>query len=162
MTRYRNAILYVHDETVKGMNEGKDVATLMQDIRLPDDLNVGEAYGNVAWSVRGIYEGYAGWFDGNPSNMYSEPAAAVYPEIVAMAGGADAVAARAQQLIAQGEVVKGLHLADMALGASAENRDALAARLAALEALESNCTNAIEHGWLRHGIMTTQKQLNAQ
>ena len=34
--------------------------------------------------------------------------------------------------------------------------------LAALEALESNCTNAIEHGWLRHGIMTTQKQLNAQ
>ena len=162
LTRYRNAILYVHDETVKGMNEGKDVATLMQEIRLPDDLNVGEAYGNVAWSVRGIYEGYAGWFDGNPSNMYSEPAAAVYPEIVAMAGGADAVAARAQQLIAQGEVVKGLHLADMALGASAENRDALAARLAALEALESNCTNAIEHGWLRHGIMTTQKQLNAQ
>jgi alkyl sulfatase BDS1-like metallo-beta-lactamase superfamily hydrolase len=64
MTRYRNAIQYVHDETVRGMNAGKDVYSLMRDIKLPEMLNVGEAYGWVSWSVRGIYEGYTGWFDG--------------------------------------------------------------------------------------------------
>jgi glyoxylase-like metal-dependent hydrolase (beta-lactamase superfamily II) len=45
LTRYRNAILYVHDATVKGMNAGKDVFTLMREVKLPPELEVGEAYG---------------------------------------------------------------------------------------------------------------------
>ena len=32
LTRYRDAILYVHDETVKGMNEGENVLALMREI----------------------------------------------------------------------------------------------------------------------------------
>jgi len=69
LTRYRNAILYVHDEVVKGMNAGKDVYTLMREIHLPDHLIVGESYGKLTWSIRGIYEGYAGWCDLNPATM---------------------------------------------------------------------------------------------
>ncbi|HTG13895.1 MAG TPA: MBL fold metallo-hydrolase, partial [Blastocatellia bacterium] len=67
LTRYRDAILYVHDETVKGMNAGKDVYTLMREIKLPPALEVGESYGKLSWSIRGIYEGYIGWFDLNPA-----------------------------------------------------------------------------------------------
>ena len=63
LTRYRDAIQYVHDATVQGMNDGKDVFTLMREIKLPAELDVGETYGKVSWSVRGIYEGYVGWFD---------------------------------------------------------------------------------------------------
>ena len=107
LTRYRDAILYVHDATVRGMNEGKDVFTLMREVRLPPELEVGEGYGTIAWSVRGIYEGYAGWFDGNPASMYATPAAAVYPELVKMAGGAAAVAARAKQLVDAGSLLEG-------------------------------------------------------
>ncbi len=51
VTRYRDAIQYVHDETVKGMNDGKDVYTLMREIKLPAELDVGDAYGKVSWSV---------------------------------------------------------------------------------------------------------------
>ena len=36
----------------RGMNEGKDVFTLMREIRLPDELAVGEGYGKVSWGVR--------------------------------------------------------------------------------------------------------------
>jgi alkyl sulfatase BDS1-like metallo-beta-lactamase superfamily hydrolase len=67
LTRYRDAIQYVHDETVKGMNAGKDVWTLMNEIRLPAALDIGESYGKLSWSVRGIYEGYVGWFDLQPA-----------------------------------------------------------------------------------------------
>ena len=67
LTQYRDAILYVHDAVVKGMNEGKDVHTLMREVRLPPELDVGESYGKLSWSVRGIYEGYAGWFDLDPA-----------------------------------------------------------------------------------------------
>jgi alkyl sulfatase BDS1-like metallo-beta-lactamase superfamily hydrolase len=70
LTRFRDAMQYVHDETVKGMNAGKDVFTLMQEIKLPKSFDLTESFGKVSWSVRGIYDGYAGWFDMNPSTMY--------------------------------------------------------------------------------------------
>jgi alkyl sulfatase BDS1-like metallo-beta-lactamase superfamily hydrolase len=159
LERYRDAILYVHDATVRGMNEGKDVFTLMREVRLPQGLEVGEGYGTIAWSVRGIYEGYAGWFDGDPATMYATPPAAVYPELVTLAGGAAAVAARARQLVEAGSLLEGLHLADVALAADASHRAALEARLRALEALEAKSTNSNERGWLRFGIGETRRRL---
>jgi alkyl sulfatase BDS1-like metallo-beta-lactamase superfamily hydrolase len=159
LTRYRDAILYVHDATVRGMNQGKDVFTLMREIRLPPELDVGEGYGTIAWSVRGIYEGYAGWFDGDPATMYSTPPAAVYPELVKMAGGAAAVAARAMQLVDSGSTLEGLHLADVALAADASDRAALEARLRALEALDAKSVNSNERGWLRFGIAEARRRL---
>src|SRR4029079_18637534 len=59
--RIRDAVQYVHDATVTAMNDGRDVWTAMQEIRVPDALDLGEAYGRVDWSVRAIWETYAGW-----------------------------------------------------------------------------------------------------
>ena len=75
LTRLRDAVQWVHDETVRGMNEGKDVQTLMREIRLPDELSVGEGYGKVAWGVRSIWEGYEGWFHArSTTELYGTPA----------------------------------------------------------------------------------------
>lgn len=112
---YRNAILFVHDATVKGMNDGKDVHSLMREISFRLTMSIPEVYGSVAWSVRGIFEGYIGWFDGNPANMYSDPISVAFPDVVKLAGGSDAVAERSRELINDGEVLKGLHLCDMVL-----------------------------------------------
>src|SRR5437016_6047917 len=60
--RVRDAVLYVHDATVAAMNAGKDVWTAMHEIALPEHLAVGEGYGRVDWSIRAIWETYAGWF----------------------------------------------------------------------------------------------------
>src|SRR5215813_9110529 len=122
LTRYRDAIQYVHDETVRGMNAGKDVWTLMNEIKLPPDLDVGEGYGKLSWSVRGIYEGYAGWFDLNPATMYEKPASSVYPDVVKLAGGADAVARLAMERAQAGQAVEALHLSDMALAADPKSQ----------------------------------------
>ncbi len=119
LTRYRDAIQYVHDETVKGMNDGKDVYTLMREIKLPAELDIGESYGKVSWNVRGIYEGYVGWFDLNPATMYGERPNVADADLVELAGGADAVVARARGVIASGDAVRGLRLADAAAGARA-------------------------------------------
>lgn len=160
LTQYRDAILYVHDETVRGMNDGKDVFTLMQEIKLPPDLDVGEGYGTIAWSVRGIYEGYVGWFDGNPATMFETPQKAIYPDLVEMAGGPEAVAAKAEELRLAGRLQEALHMADAALAADPENITALKARLAAYEALRAQSRNSNEAGWLEHGIGNTQKQID--
>ena len=69
---YRDAIEYVHDATVRGLNEGKDVYTVMREVQLPERFEIEESYGAVGWSVRGIYHGYAGWFDGSPATLLSD------------------------------------------------------------------------------------------
>ena len=159
LTRQRDAILYVHDATVQGMNNGKSVHALMREIKLPEHLQVSEHYGSVAWGVRGIYQGYVGWFDGDPATMYATPPSEAYPEIVALAGGAERVADRAAKLVRDGHPVQALHLADMALASDQNNVRALQARLDALKALQSVSVNAIEKGWLSHGIRGIKQRL---
>jgi alkyl sulfatase BDS1-like metallo-beta-lactamase superfamily hydrolase len=158
LTQYRDAIQYVHDATVKGMNDGKDVFTLMREIKLPPALDVGESYGKLTWSIRGIYEGYAGWFDGNPSTMFETPPRAAYPEIVALAGGSDAIAARAEALAAT-DPVRALTLTDVALAADPSHRRTLEVRLKILQALDRASKNSNERGWLAAGIRDVETRL---
>jgi glyoxylase-like metal-dependent hydrolase (beta-lactamase superfamily II) len=162
LTRLRKAVLYVHDATVQGMNDGEDVYTLMREIRLPEELEVGEGYGKVAWAVRAIWEGYGGWFQfRSATELYHVPHWRVYPEMVELAGGAGAVAARAQARVAAGQPLEGLHLAEMALAAEPHNSAALRAQMAALELLlaSSGGENFWEVGWLRYQIEETRKAL---
>jgi alkyl sulfatase BDS1-like metallo-beta-lactamase superfamily hydrolase len=159
LTQYRDAIQYVHDEVVKGMNHGKDVFTLMREVRLPSELNVGESYGKLTWSIRGIYEGYIGWFDMNPATMYEIPASSVYPEIVRLAGGPDRLTQLALEQIQAGKDVEALHTTAIALAADQSNRPALEARLQALTALLQRCHNTNERGWLDWSIRSTKAKL---
>ena len=76
LERLRDAVLFVHDATVAGMNAGRDVNDLVREIRLPPELEVGEGYGRVAWGVRAIWEGYAGWFHQRSTTVFSSPGAA--------------------------------------------------------------------------------------
>jgi alkyl sulfatase BDS1-like metallo-beta-lactamase superfamily hydrolase len=62
ITRLRDAVQFVHDETVRGMNAGHSLVQLKREIALPPALRVGEDYGTVIWAVEAIWHGYAGWF----------------------------------------------------------------------------------------------------
>jgi alkyl sulfatase BDS1-like metallo-beta-lactamase superfamily hydrolase len=156
---YRDAIRYVHDAVVMGMNDGKDVFTLMREIKLPENLNVGEGYGKLTWSIRGIYEGYAGWFDLNPATMYEAPPSSPYADLVKLAGGPDRVVARALEVLQAGQAAEALRLTDAALAANAAHRGALEARLKALEYLRDQSKNSNERGWLEYSIRETKGKL---
>ena len=157
--RYRDAIQYVHDEVVKGMDDGKDVFTLMQEIKLPKQYDLSEVFGKVSWSVRGIYDGYAGWFDANPSSMYGLPPSSVYPDLVKLAGGPEPLIRLALEKIADGKAVEALHLTDVILSSDSKNPGALKARIKALESLQKDCENVVENGWLTYGIAKSEKEL---
>lgn len=158
VAQYRDAIQYVHDETVRGANAGKDVHTLMHEVQLPPQLPQNEVYGNVPWSVRGIYEGYVGWFDGNVSNMYATPVAAIYPDLVQLAGGSAPLAARAAELVAQGELQRALHLADVVLAVEPTNVTARQARRDAVTQLLASSVNINERGWLNAALIEMDAQ----
>lgn len=159
LTKNRDAIRYVHDAVVQGMNDGKDVFTLMREIHLPPALAMDEGFGRVSWAVRGIYDGYAGWFDVNPSTMYETPVGSVYGDVVRLAGGPDAITKLALERIKAGKASEALHLTDIALSADSTNRGALEARLDALQTLLAATQNRMEMGWLNYGIRDAKKRL---
>ena len=153
LLRLRGAVQYVHDETVRGMNEGKDVWTLMREIALPPELEVGEGYGQVAWSVRAIWESYAGWFHHrSTTELYAVPPASVHPDLVELAGGPDAVVKRAREKLEAGAPLEAIHLAEIALAAEPSHPGALEASLAAHERLEASSQNFWLTSWIRKQI----------
>ena len=159
LSQYRDAVLYVHDETVDGMNEGKNVFSLMQDISLPEKLNIGENYGAVAWSVRGIYESYVGWFDEQPETLFSVPQSVIYPDLVELAGGPDRVVSLAGLEMESGDYVRALYLTKAVLLVDPLHTAALELRVQALLALEDDANNYNERAWLRHARRSASKML---
>jgi alkyl sulfatase BDS1-like metallo-beta-lactamase superfamily hydrolase len=159
LTKERDAILYVHDAVVQGMNDGKDVFTLMRDIHLPPALALGESFGRVSWAVRAIYDGYAGWFDLNPSSMYNTPVTAVYGDVVRLAGGPDAITRLVLERLQAGKSEEALHLTDIALAADTANVGALQARLKVLETMLAAAQNRMEMSWLNVGIRDAKRRL---
>ena len=98
VTAMRDAMQWVHDRTVEGMEAGKDVHTLMRDVTVPEHLDVGEGYGRTAWNVRAIWEMYAGWFHHrSTTELYPVAPTAVAADLVSAAGAEQLVdAARAR------------------------------------------------------------------
>ena len=149
LRRLRDATQWVHDRVVEGMNAGRDVHTLMREVRLPPELDVGEGYGKVAWNVRAIWETYAGWFHHrSTTELYAAPFAAVAPDIV-NAAGAGALVAAARSRLAAGDAVEAIHITDVVLAAEPEHGDAKRTAADAHAALLAGATNFWERAWLK-------------
>jgi alkyl sulfatase BDS1-like metallo-beta-lactamase superfamily hydrolase len=70
LTAYRDAIQFVHDQTIRYMNRGYTPEQLVEVVKLTPHLAEhpwpNEDYGSVKHVVRNIYGGYLGWFQGDP------------------------------------------------------------------------------------------------
>lgn len=151
-----DAVSYIRDETIAGMNAGKTVHALMRSIRLPEPLRIGEFHGKVSWAVRSIWEEMSGWFhyeDGTTA-LYAVPRSSIDADLVELAGGATRIAERARARLDAGEPLEALHLLDVALAAEPLNDAALKAKRTALGLLldASGGTNLSETMWLRSEI----------
>jgi glyoxylase-like metal-dependent hydrolase (beta-lactamase superfamily II) len=155
LTRMYDAVSYVRDATIAGMNAGKDVHTLMREIRLPLEIEIAEAHGNVRWAVRTIWEEFAGWFHyDSTTSLFGVPRSSVDADVAELAGGASHLAQRAIEHLAANRPLEAIHLVDIALGADPACRIALEAKKQALEVLleQSGQKNLSETMWLSSEI----------
>lgn len=135
LTAYRDAIHHVHDAVVRGMNEGRDLAALQREIRLPPECEVGEGYGTVAWSIRAIWESYAGWFKHeSTTELYTVPQHAIHADLLELAG-TEALVRRAREKAAAGQREEALHLLDIVLSAAPDDAAARELAIAVHESL---------------------------
>ncbi len=152
VTAMRDAMQWVHDETVKGMNAGTDVHTLMREVRVPEDVDLGEGYGKTSWNVRAVWETYAGWFHHrSTTELYAVPQSAIATDVVNLAG-ADALAEAAQNRLAADEPVAALHLTDLVLSADPDHGLAREVAAAASRALLADSGNFWERAWLNRSL----------
>jgi alkyl sulfatase BDS1-like metallo-beta-lactamase superfamily hydrolase len=152
VTAMQEAMRWVHDRTVDGMNAGVDVHTLMREVSVPGHLDVGEGYGRTSWNVRAIWENYAGWFHHrSTTELYGVPASEVAPDIVA-AAGAEPLLEAARRRLDAGEAVAALHLTDVVLDAEPEHGGARQLAAEATRTLLGESNNFWESAWLRRSI----------
>jgi alkyl sulfatase BDS1-like metallo-beta-lactamase superfamily hydrolase len=136
LSSYRDAIDYVLSETLRGANRGLTPDQLAASIRLPEELAdkpyLQEYYGVISWSVRSIYAGYLGWFDGNPTRLFPLSPKDEATRMVELAGSEDKLLEAAGKALAGGDSQWACELADHLL---ILDPDASAARAIKAEAL---------------------------
>jgi alkyl sulfatase BDS1-like metallo-beta-lactamase superfamily hydrolase len=164
LTRIRDAVQYVHDATIAGMNEGKTVYQLMEEIKLPPELALTEEHGKVSWGVKSIWEYYMGWFHfDSTTELYAVPARDIYAEVAAMAGS-ESLLASAISHLQQQQPEKSLHFLEIILAEDPTNQAALETRLSTLQfmlerAKADNGGNNYEKDYLRSRIAITEQAL---
>lgn len=143
---YRDAIRFVVEETVKGMNAGFDPVTIAANLRLPPELAakpyLQEFYGHVGYASRAYFAGTLGWFDGNPTSLGELPPAEEAGRIIALAGGAKTVLEAAQQALQDGELQWSMELADRLIATQQETKQASQIKIDALRIVADQTINA--------------------
>jgi alkyl sulfatase BDS1-like metallo-beta-lactamase superfamily hydrolase len=163
LEKQRDIYKYVHDQTVRLMNQGSTPAEIAETIELPRSLArewpIRGYYGHIRHNVKAIYQRYLGWYDGNPANLDPLPPIESGKKYVEYMGGAAAAVARARQDFARGEyrwVAQVMSHVVFADPANAEARGLLADAFEQLGYLAESATwrNAYLFGAheLRHGM----------
>lgn len=143
---YRDAVQFIHDKTVEGMNKGMTPDELVEYVQLPENLAgkdyLQPFYGHPEWGVRSVFNGYLGWFDGNPSNLFRLSPKSEAERVAKLAGGADKLLASANEALAADDDQWAAQLADHLLAIDKDNVAAKRIKADALTKLASNMVNA--------------------
>ena len=165
LEKMRAAVSYVKAAVISGMNAGKTVHELMREVRLPDELKIGEFHGKVSWAVRSIWEELSGWFhyEDSTTGLYGVPHSSIDADLAELAGGAGPLSQRARQKLDAGKPLEALHLLDIALAAEPTHTYSLAVKKDALQRLlgESGGSNLSETMWLKSEIAATDSAMGA-
>lgn len=107
MGKHRDAYKFLHDQTVRLMNEGLTGLEIANRLQLPDVLadewyNRGY-YGTVSFNSRAVYQRYMGWYDANPVNLAPLEPKDEATRTVTLMGGASRVLAEARKAFAAGD-----------------------------------------------------------
>ncbi len=100
LSQQRDLYTYLHDQTLRLLNQGYTGTEIAEMIELPPALggawHARGYYGSVSHNVKAIYQRYLGWYDGNPANLWPHPPAETAKRYADCFGGVDALVAKAR------------------------------------------------------------------
>jgi alkyl sulfatase BDS1-like metallo-beta-lactamase superfamily hydrolase len=141
----RDLYAYLHDQTLRMLNQGLNGAEIAETIELPPTLerawHARGYYGSVSHNVKAIYQRYMGWYDGNPARLWQHTPTEQARRYVAAIGGIDAVVAHAQAAFDEGDLRWAAELLDRAIFADPGHAGARELQARTLEQLAYGAEN---------------------
>ncbi|NGO76569.1 MBL fold metallo-hydrolase [Streptomyces sp. YC504] len=108
LTHQRDLYGYLHDQTVRLINQGRTGSEIAETLQLPPQLDRVWAnrgyYGSISHNVKGIYQRYMGWFDANPAHLWQHPPVEEAKRWVECLGGQRAVRRQARRYAERGDL----------------------------------------------------------
>ncbi len=160
ITSYRDAIQFVFDQTIRYMNKGYLPHELVEAVQLPDRLAhhlwLGDFYGGVKHSVRQIYVGQLGWFEGDPTFLDPIDRVESSRRMIGLMGGEDKVVDAAQRASASGDHQWSAELLTHIIRVDTDNQNARRLKAENLRQIGFAVTNTNWRSW----YMTSAQELD--
>lgn len=144
LTKYRDAIQLVHDQTVRWMNKDMPPDDIARHVKLTASLKndwLTEYYGSVFWSSKAVYAHYIGWFDGDINNLDPLTKNERSERIIKLAGGKSYAISAARKAL-KDDLRWALELSTHVLNVHHQDSEAKIIRLEALKAFAAKQTSA--------------------
>lgn len=137
LSSQRDSYKYLHDQSVRMMNDGLTGPEIAREIKLPTALETRwfnrPYYGVLSFNAQAVYQRYMGWYDGNPVHLNMLPPEEAGHKYVAALGGSDKVLELGRAAFAKGDYQWASELLSQLVFAEPANREA---RLALADCLE--------------------------
>ena len=159
LSNYRDAIQFLFDKTVEGINKGMTPNQLVEYVELPDKYQeldyLQPYYGNPEWAIRAIFTGYLGWFDGNATNLFPLSDKEEAQRIASLAGGVGQLEKSAEQAMQDRDLQWVLQLSDYILALRPDDSAAMLRKADAMTELADDVLTATA----RNYYLSSAKQL---
>lgn len=128
IANHRDAYKYLHDQSVRLMNQGLTATEIAEVIALPEVLtrqwyNHGY-YGTMSHNAKAVYQRYLGWYDANPVNLNPWPPEQLAKRYIEALGGPDKALGLALSALETGDYRWSAELASRLVFADATNQSA--------------------------------------
>ncbi|WP_410508882.1 alkyl sulfatase dimerization domain-containing protein [Methanosarcina hadiensis] len=162
-TNGRDAIQFVHDQTVQNMNKGLTPGEIMDVVKLPphlaSDPNLQEYYGQVDRDIYEIFWWYRGFYSGKARDMFPQSPAEEAEMAAELAGGVDELTDKARNALDEGNLEWALVLADDVLLLNPENAEARKIKNSAMISIAENTPNAQTRNYILSEYLLETKQV---
>ncbi len=153
-------------QVIDAMNTGAPLDQILQDVSVPADTlaipYLRPLYDEPEFVIRNIWRLYGGWWDGNPARLKPPSDAAVGAEITTLAGGIEALVARAVEVSSDGDHRLACQLIEYAVAAEPESALVHEARSTIYTARRGSETSLMAKGIFASAIADSTEALTGE
>ena len=155
---------HIEDEVVRLLNEGCWIEDILERVKIPPELLskpwLDPRYGHPAFIIHGVHRRYAGWYNGNASELFPARSSEIAAEVVNI-GGIEQLLQHSKKLQKEGDIQLALHLVDFVVrGANdkSKRREALLLKAELLDARADAEPSFIARNIFRNGAELARKE----
>jgi len=155
---------FIEDEVVRLLNEGCWIEDIIDKVKIPEDLAskpwLQPVYGHPTFVIHGVQRRYAGWYNGNPAELFPAKSTEIADEVVKLAG-ADKLMQEARRLRDDGNIQLSLNIIDFVVRGSpdrAVRKEALLLKSELLKARADAEPSYIARNIYNAGVMLTGQE----